>query len=148
MKTGIQIKGVTASLKKLDVFDAKVYKKLKKGLQNAGAYAIKESVKIVPVDTGDLKDSAYGGKGVPVRRTATGMWTKVGYSHKWAMRVHEMPGTHWKQGTPRRPKRGRGGIGNMWDVTGEPKFLEKIRNRKESKIKRIIKRSVMFTRSS
>lgn len=58
---------------------------MERGLMKAGLFLQRESQKIVPVDTGNLKNSAY------TRKTGSGFSTtvNVGYTAEYAIYVHE-----------------------------------------------------------
>ena len=76
-----------------------------------------ESQKMVPVATGKLVQSKFTQK----IDTALSVIGIVGYQADYAKYVHEAPGIHLGKSTPRSPA----SLGNIWDKTGEPKFLEK-----------------------
>lgn len=94
-----------------------------RGLRLAGLHLQRESQKIVPIDTGNLRSSAF------TRREGRGFKTKVfvGYTAAYALFVHEKvdmvlqgePRTgHHEDGTPRK--------GLYWDPVPRAmaKFLE------------------------
>lgn len=88
-----------------------------RGLKLAGLVLQRESQLIVPVDTGNLKASAFtraSGKGFDAV-------VNVGYTAAYAMYVHENVEMKLK-GQPRRPP----AKGNYWDPPGrgQAKFLE------------------------
>jgi len=90
---------------------------LNRGLKTAGLKLQRESQRIVPVDYGNLKASAY------TRATGEGFGTsvQVGYTAAYAIFVHENTEMRWK-GLPRlAPHKGR-----YWDPQGrgQSKFLE------------------------
>jgi len=89
-----------------------------RGLKRAGLLLQRESQKIVPVDTGNLKASAF------TRLEGSG-WKAaaiVGYTAIYAVWVHEAVGMRLK-GIPRQ---GEGHGGRYWDPQGraQAKFLE------------------------
>ena len=88
-------------------------------LKAAGLLLQRESQKLVPVDFGFLKASAY------TRATGTGLATvvQVGYTASYAVYVHEAVGMVLK-GQPRRPNPPH--KGRYWDPQGQTqaKFLE------------------------
>src|ERR1044072_1838716 len=88
---------------------------LQRGLVKAGLRLQAESQKMVPVEYGPLKASAF------TRADGTGFATivTVGYTAAYAAYVHELVGMKLK-GVP-RPS----GIGKYWDPAGaQAKFLE------------------------
>lgn len=58
-----------------------------RGLLKAGHYLQRQSQKVVPLDTGILRASAY------TKKTGSGSTTEVtvGYTAPYALRVHELP---------------------------------------------------------
>lgn len=84
------------------------------GLFAAGEFLKTESQKLVPVEYGELRDSAF----VVARRRGFYNEVTVGYSAPYAIYVHENMQMKLK-GKP-RPS----GKGNYWDPNGRPKFLE------------------------
>jgi len=83
------------------------------------------SIKKTPVDTGALRRSANV---APPKYDIKGVYVVFGYAKRYAMAVHEMPGT--LKGEPRSespdPIQGTG-RGKHWDPQGEaePQFLRK-----------------------
>jgi hypothetical protein len=75
------------------------------------------SDKKIPVARGNLLRS----KTKSVQRTLSGWDGALSYTSEYAGAVHEAKGIHLGKNTPRSPA----SLGNIWDVTGEPKFLEK-----------------------
>jgi len=141
----VELKGLSTTLKKIDMFEMKTQFKISQGLTLAGELVKRESIKQTPRDTGDLIKSAYGGRGVPVLRSSSGLYTTVGYDAKiapYATEVHEAPGKHMKKNTKRLSKNGRGGNGNMWDIGGRPKFLQNALFKNRGKVIKIINRMV------
>lgn len=109
------------------------------GLKMAGLYLQAESQKLVPVDTGNLKASAF------TRATGSGFKTdvNVGYTASYAPYVHEAVGMKLK-GLPRM---GEGSKGHYWDPQGraQAKFLEEPFRRLEPKLIAIVKRHAKVT---
>lgn len=86
---------VVAGIKRLDRAAAKGFEI---GLVRAGLYVQRESQKIVPVDTGALRNSAY------TRKKGSGKKTEVsvGYTQSYAIYVHER--TELRHRAPTRAK--------------------------------------------
>jgi len=130
--TSVKFVGVDRFIKKLEKHRVKINRVTKTGLREAAELVKQKTLAITPEEYGDLKESIKGGKDGLVIKSATGMYTEVGWkSHPYALAVHESPGV--LKGKP-RPS----GIGNYWDVTGEPKFLEKAVFKNWRKIKKLI----------
>ena len=102
-----------------------------RGLKKAGLLLQRESQKVVPVDLGVLKASAF------TRETGAGFATVVyvGYTAAYAIYVHELVGMKLK-GQPR----GGGHKGKYWDPQGrgQAKFLEEPARRLAPELRKII----------
>jgi len=101
-----------------------------RGVKLAALLLQRESQKLVPVDTGNLKASAFTratGKGF-------GIEANVGYTAAYALYVHENREMKLK-GQPRSS-----GRGNYWDPQGrgQSKFLEEPARRLRLKMRGII----------
>lgn len=102
-----------------------------KGIRLASAHLKLESQKLVPVDEGNLKASAY--TSVSIGRK--GAVAEVGYTAYYAVWVHEAPMT--LAGLPRQ---GENAKGNYWDPQGKAsnQFLLKAFQNNHAKIKAIL----------
>lgn len=102
------------------------------GLKAAGLALQRESQRLVPVDTGNLKASAF------TRATGAGLDTAVtvGYTAAYAMFVHELVQMRLR-GQPRI-----GGKGAYWDPAGrgQAKFLEEPARRMKDELLAIVKK--------
>lgn len=90
----------------------------------------------VPIDTNTLLNTQFR----DVIVNGTRITGRIGYSANYAVYVHEAKGIHLGKKTPRPVDRGEqaGSHGNIWDRTGEPKFLEKPAEDARSKIHELI----------
>lgn len=91
------------------------------GITEALLYVGAASAKEVPVDTSTLLNSQY--REIETRgHLITG---KIGYSAKYAARVHNAPGKYLNTQTDRPVGRGEmpGSHGVIWGPNGNPKFL-------------------------
>jgi len=124
--TGIQT--VLANLKRAD---RSLGVRAALGLKAAGLFLQRESQQLVPVDTGNLKASAF------TRATGFGKFTTVtvGYTANYAVFVHEKVDMVLK-GQKRTTK------GRYWDPQGraQPKFLEEPSRRLRVQMRAIIKK--------
>ena len=125
------ITGIIGVLKNLKVYTAAAALGCDRGLKKAGLLLQKESQKLVPVDLGNLKASAY------TRSEGSGFGTVVyiGYTANYALYVHECVGMVLK-GLPRTaPSKGF-----YWDPQGraQAKFLEEPFRRLEPDMKKIL----------
>lgn len=107
-----------------------------RGAKKAGLYLQRESQKLVPVEYGPLKASAY------TRAVGVGLTTVVyvGYTASYALYVHESVGMVLL-GQP-RPS----GLGKYWDPIpqAQAKFLEAPAHRLGPKLKDIIKNEMII----
>lgn len=109
---------------RLERYQTALARALENGLLKAGETLQRDSQGRVPVDTGNLKASAF------TRLDGGGLNANVivGYTAEYALKVHEAVGMKLR-GKPRargtRPG-GRGWRGRYWDPQGraQPKFLE------------------------
>lgn len=72
---------------------------------------------ITPRATGKLINSRFR----TIKPGVKGTVGTTGYKARYAAAVHAKPGTHLGRNTPRSPA----SLGNIWDIGGEPRFLEK-----------------------
>lgn len=121
----MSIKGTGQVIKALEDFNTRKRTARRMALTKIGLKIKGDSVRLTPVDTGNLRASAY----IEVQGAES---VRVGYTSAYAPFVHEMVEQKLK-GQPRGDfgKTGDGeafgggsGKGAYWD-TGEPKFLEK-----------------------
>lgn len=121
---GVKVKGVKRVSNNINrMIDSFEGRRTVRAVYSALYYIGVESAVKVPVDTSTLLNSQF--RDVVVNGTRiTG---KIGYSAKYAAAVHEAKGIHLGTRTPRPVDPGQkpGSRGNIWDKTGEPKFLEK-----------------------
>lgn len=111
-----QVLGVPEVIKSLRRKNAMMALGISRGVRKASLHLQRESQKLVPVDTGNLKASAFA------RVEGTGYNTvgSVGYTAAYAIYVHENVQMKLK-GQPRSGSRGK-----YWDPQGraQAKFLE------------------------
>ena len=94
----------------------------------SGKLVINESLKITPVEFGDLRKSVY------TQQFDRGEMVEVGYTASYAARVHEMP----MHGVG-MARTGENSKGTYWD-RGENKFLEKALRNNQKNILDIIRK--------
>ena len=82
----MQLKGVKEVLANFTLADKRVKAGAEIGLVKGGQHLVRESMKIVPVDKGNLRASVF------IRKFGFGTKTdvQVGYTAKYAVYVHEM----------------------------------------------------------
>jgi hypothetical protein len=90
------VRGIAALIKKIEQHKAKIAKGLERGLTKAGLWLLRESMKVVPVDTSALKNSAPN----VTRKEGSGFNTVfiVGYGMDYAVYVHENINARHKPG--------------------------------------------------
>lgn len=136
------IVGLPQILRNLKRKNEELARGCERGVKRAGLFLQRQSQKLVPVDTGNLKASAFTraeGRGFKIN-------VFVGYTAFYALYVHENPeiwppGMRLK-GQPREaPKKGMKGFrGYYWDPQGraQPKFLEAPARRHRQELRRMI----------
>lgn len=94
MKITGGIIGIQGIIRAIHACKGRVAKGVEKGIKKAALLLQRESQKVVPVDTGNLKNSAF------TRITGTGFQTKatVGYTAEYAIFVHERTELRHKPG--------------------------------------------------
>lgn len=125
------VSGVDGIVGNLRLWGEKLFKGTNQGLLLAGMRLQRESQRLVPVETGNLKASAY----TKVTRQGFQLTVQVGYTAAYASFVHEAVGMVLK-GQPRPSGRGR-----FWDPQGiaQAKFLEEPARRLSPDLMRIIR---------
>lgn len=160
----IKTEGLEEALKEINEAIAQVENVSQAAFWEVGLKIIRASMKKAPVDTGNLRASAYvrsaTKESLPAGETYTGegqmptdsppaLGVEVGYYAHYALNVHEMVEQKLK-GQPREDfgttREGVGfgggtGKGTYWD-TGEPKFLESVVMENRTTIPEIIKKRV------
>lgn len=108
MQITVQTKGVQSLLRKIDRLQKGYSRGVERGVYKAGLFLQRESQKIVPVLTGNLRLSAFTRK----EGKGTGTQVRVGYTANYAVFVHENLTARHKPGkqakfleTPAREKR-------------------------------------------
>lgn len=129
-KTGIQ--GLDEFLRNLNKELEKIKRGSTTGLTKAAWHVVKESVKIVPVATGYLKNSSYVRPPVVTKNRAV---VELGYHAAYALYVHENPRSGKTYGYS---PSGRKYPPGTWAMVGEYKFLEKPFRKERRKIIDII----------
>jgi hypothetical protein len=80
-----KLEGVQEVIKRLMTFRKSTAAGMERGYVRAGAFLLRKSQQVVPVDTGALKNSGF------TRKTGSGFSTDVtvGYTQSYAIYVHE-----------------------------------------------------------
>jgi hypothetical protein len=123
-----RVTGLRDTLNNLNAEIARIEGRSMAGLVAAGAYIKRESVKLAPVDTGNLRGSSF--------MNTQPSSVEIGFGALYASFVHENVEMKLK-GLARTSGSGKG---RYWD-SGEPKFLEKVINRQEEILQIIVRRA-------
>lgn len=147
MANVVKIEGIKQLVKNAGMYRRNFAFAIERGLKRGGLFLQRESQKLVPVNTGNLKASAT------TRAINSGLDTQVqvGYTAKYAIFVHEAVEMKLK-GLPRGAAgKGKGYRGHYWDPRGkgQAKFLEQPAKEKRKEIRDIVvkaARAVKFTK--
>lgn len=82
----IQLRGLGSIRNRLDRATNEYLRKLTLGLKRAGLFLQRESMQVVPVDTGNLRASAFT---MCIGDNTEAVQVQVGYSAAYALYVHE-----------------------------------------------------------
>lgn len=128
-----RVRGVGTVLSNMKGQQQSILNQMSVNLRRAGAFVQRESQKRVPVNTGQLKNTAF------TRRTGP-LTVHVGYTAAYAMFVHENVEMKLK-GQPRPSTRAGTSQGRYWDPQGrgQAKFLENAYRENIDQIRRIIR---------
>jgi len=125
------ITGVKEVLAKMQAKSEALARGCERGLKKAGLMLQRESQRLVPVDYGVLKASAF------TRSAGEGLKTEVtvGYTARYAIYVHELVEMRLQGEDRPAPHKGK-----YWDPQGrgQAKFLEEPARRLNSDMRRII----------
>lgn len=138
----IKITGIKGVLSKITNTKGKLNQSISRGLVKGGLFLQRESQKIVPVDTGNLRSSAF-------TRKLTWDHVKVGYTASYAAFVHEnLNAVHGQafnvkhaDKIARNTERHAGKPTGTWSRRGQnqqAKFLETPARTKRTEILRIV----------
>lgn len=129
----VQILGIPQIRKNLRARQARTMLRTAAGIKAVGLFLQRESQRLVPVDTGNLKASAF------TRASGTGpnFNVTVGYTAAYALFVHEAVEMKLK-GKPRTTR------GRYWDPQGrgQAKFLEEPSRTKRAEMLAIMRKFV------
>lgn len=134
-----KVKGLKTAIDKTRKFQQKVEMDKRRGLTKIGLFVKGAAQKNVPVDTGNLRSSAFSKLSSSMKEVV------IGFTAKYAIWVHENLEQKLK-GQPRADFGttkdgvsfgGGTGKGSYWD-SGGPKFLERAINDNEATIEKIL----------
>lgn len=129
--------GLDEVMRNLDRELARVERLTMAGLYEAGLQVQKAAQRRVPVNTGNLKASAYTRR-VP-ESTSANPQVEVGFTASYAVYVHENVEMKLK-GLPRAKRGYKASQGRYWDPQGQagPKFLQNAISENADKIVQIV----------
>lgn len=133
---GVNVKGVREAQANLDRLIGDIQgRKAVRAIHSALLLIGQEAAARTPVATSTLLNSQFRELSVIGSR----LIGKVGYSANYAAAVHAASGK--LKGQP-RPKKNGVAQGNFWDVSGEPRFLEKGADAARDAVDAIIKKEL------
>ncbi len=138
---GIKVKGVREAQEKLNAVVGDITgRKALRAIHSALIIIGTEAATMTPIATGTLINSQFR----DVDFKGTRLTGRIGYSANYAVYVHNAPGKYLGAGKARSVPKGsaKGSLGNIWDATGEPKFLEKGADKTRSQVDAIIKKEL------
>jgi len=94
MGASVKVTGIAELVRKLEAHKGRFATSFERGMKKGGLYLQRRSQKLVPIDTGTLRNSAYTratGKGF-------GVVVHVGYTANYAIFVHENLEAHHIKG--------------------------------------------------
>lgn len=130
------VTGAPAILQNIKLYKKQLAVGVSRGLFKAGLALQRESQRIVPVDTGALKASAF----TSAKGSGFGTVVTVGYTADYALNVHERVEMSWRGLKRRHWRDGRPPQGRYWDPQGigQAKFLEEPSRRMVPELRKII----------
>ena len=138
---GVKVRGVSKVSNNINrLIDNIEKRKTMRALYSALFEIGLESAVLVPIDTSTLVNSQF--REVVIKGTR--LTGRIGYSAIYAAYVHEAKGIHLGKNTPRPVRKGEapGSRGNIWDTSGEPKFLEKGAENARDRVDAVIRREM------
>lgn len=129
MAAGGSVKGIEQVVTRLNAKVREIENKSMAGLYKAGLLVQRTSQKRTPIDSGNLRASAYTRKDALGRRLV-----EVGYTAVYAAAVHE----NLEQKLKGQSRRSGTGKGRYWEA-GRPKFLESALHDEEASIQQILR---------
>lgn len=129
-----KLRGIKEAIAKTSqIVDEITAVKIVRALKSATYIIRLESATMTPIATSNLINSQFES----VEVNGTRVTGKVGYSANYAIYVHNAPGRLLGKNIPRTGK--LKGLGNVWDKSGEPKFLTKAGEKTKSLVDKAIK---------
>lgn len=129
-----KLRGIKEAIAKTSqIVDEITAVKIVRALKSATYIIRLESATMTPIATSTLINSQFES----IEVNGTRVTGKVGYSANYAIYVHNAPGILLGKNIPRTGK--LKGLGNVWDKSGEPKFLTKAGEKTKSLVDKAIK---------
>ncbi len=135
------LQGVKQFQRKLWKSKMTTSKGLRRGLLKAGLALQRESMKIVPIQTGNLRNSAFTRSGGSGFRTVV----SVGYTAKYALFVHEIldnaHGQEFNKKHANKIAKAKGPARKVWfnrGINQQAKFLEKPLREQRDRLRHIV----------
>lgn len=132
-----KLRGIKEAIAKTSqIVDEITAVKIVRALKSATYIIRLESATMTPIATSTLINSQFES----IEVNGTRVTGKVGYSANYAIYVHNAPGILLGKNIPRTGK--LKGLGNVWDKSGEPKFLTKAGEKTKSLVDKAIKKEM------
>lgn len=129
-----KLRGIKEAIAKTSqIVDEITAVKIVRALKSATYIIRLESATMIPIATSTLINSQFES----IEVNGTRVTGKVGYSANYAIYVHNAPGRLLGKKIPRSGK--LKGLGNVWDKSGEPKFLAKAGEKTKSLVDKAVK---------
>lgn len=129
-----KLRGIKEAIAKTSqIVDEITAVKIVRALKSATYIIRLESATMTPIATSTLINSQFES----IEVNGTRVTGRVGYSANYAIYVHNAPGRLLGKDIPRTGK--LKGLGNVWDKSGEPKFLTKAGEKTKSLVDKAIK---------
>lgn len=129
-----KLRGISQAIERTSqIVDEITAVKIVRALKSATYIIRLESATMTPIATSTLINSQFES----IEVNGTRVTGKVGYSANYAIYVHNAPGRLLGKNIPRTGK--LKGLGNVWDKSGEPKFLTKAGEKTKSLVDKAIK---------
>ena len=129
-----KLKGINEAIARTSqIVDEITATKVVRALKSATYIIRTESATMTPIATSTLINSQFD----DIAISGTAITGRTGYTSGYAVFVHNAKGSLLGTSTPRSGK--LKGLGNVWDKTGEPKFLLKAASKTKDLVDKTIK---------
>lgn len=138
MGLAVKVKGVKELVRALKKKKIDYNRSFEIQLKRSALLVLRESKKLVPIDTGFLRKSGFVNIN-PIKGGGTDTSAIVAYTASYALFVHENTEEKWKGKKRRKPSKGK-----YWGPKGQSKYLEKPFRILRPKILRDLKKAMLL----